>query len=457
METIQADLVVIGGGLAGHRCALEAARAGATVVLLEKMPRVGGSTVMSGGSIAFAGTDLQRSAGIEDSPERLKDDLLNVSGGYADPALIDVVASGQLAEYRFLTSRNIPFGPVQSSSGQSVPRVHSTPSSSLIDCLNTELNTLSNVSVLTDTRAMRLQQQRGRFAAVLADRKGTRIRLEAARGIVLTTGGFSRGLDLLRKFAPDASKALPAGGLGNEGDGLKLACEFGANLLDVGFVKGTFGGYFEAVPGEHYTVLLPIYRGAIAVNTKGQRFVDESKSYKTLGAACLEQDRALAYQIFDAAIMAQSMDTTPSFNFRLAERKGRIVSADSIAQLAAALKLPPEQLQETIAQYNADIAAGGDSRFGRSSLVHTHGTPVPIAAAPYYAYPTTTAINSTYAGVQVAPDMTVINVWGERMEGLYAAGEVTGGFHGEAYMTGSSLLKALVCGAVAARSALSGR
>jgi len=451
---MRADLVVIGGGLAGHRCALEAAHAGASVLLLEKMPKVGGSTVMSGGSIAFAGTDLQRSVGIEDSSEKLKEDLLTVSGGYAHPDLIDVVARGQLDEYRFLTRRNIAFGPVQSSSGQSVPRVHSTPSAALIERLNAELIALPGVQVLTETRAVRLGRDGGRFNEVMAERQGQRLQLRAARGIVLATGGFSRGLDLLRTFAPDASKALPAGGLGNEGDGIKLAWEFGANLLDLGFVKGTFGGYFEPVPGEHYTVLLPIYRGAVAVNTQALRFVDESQSYKTLGAACLEQDRALAYQIFDAAIMAQSMDTTPSFNFRAAERKGRIVAADSMAQLAARLQLLPDQLQATMDQYNADMVSGVDGKFGRKSLVHTHGRPVPITQAPFYAYPTTTAINSTYAGVQVAPDMTVMNVWGERLEGLHAAGEVTGGFHGEAYMTGSSLLKALVCGAVAARSAL---
>ena len=447
--------MVIGAGLAGHRCALEAAHRGASVVLLEKTGAAGGSTAMSGGSIAFAGTDLQKAAGIDDSPERLRQDLITVSGGYADPALIDVVVRHQLKEYEFLCNRKVPFGPVQSSSGQSVPRVHSTPAAKLIDLLHAELRTLANVKVLLEARAVRLTRQDDRVRSALVEHQGEKLEITARRGIVIASGGFSRGLDLLRQFAPDTSKALPAGGLGNEGDGIRMACEFGAGLQDLGFVKGTFGGYFQPVPGEYYTVLLPIYRGAIAVNVNGERFVDESQSYKTLGAACLEQDKALAYQVFDEAIMAQSMDTTPSFNFRAAVRKGRIISAASLAELAGKLGLPADRFQATVAGYNADISSGVDGKFGRKSLVHTHGTPVAIAKAPFHAYPTTTAINSTYAGIRVSPDMSVLNIWGEQINGLFAAGEVTGGFHGEAYMTGSSLLKSLVCGAVAARSALS--
>lgn len=455
MDSMQTDVVVIGGGLAGHRCALEAAQAGAQVLLLEKMPAVGGSTAMSGGSIAFAGTDLQRAAGVEDGADKLREDLLNASGGFANPALIDIVVARQLEEFGFLTSRGIPFGPVQPSSGQSVPRVHSTPSARLIERLHAELRSLPNVQVLLEARAMRLARSGRRIDTVGVEQKGRAFTIAARRGIVLATGGFSRSVELLRRFAPELASAQLAGGEGNEGDGLRMAWEFGADFLEVGFVKGTFGVYYKPVEGAFYTVLLPIYKGAIALNTAGERFVDESQSYKTLGAACLEQDRVLAFQVFDAAIMAQSADNTPSMNFRKSAEEGRVISAPTLAELAAKLGLPADKVAASVARYNADVAAGGvDRQFGRQSLVHVQGTPVPIAQGPFYAYPTTTAVNSTYAGLRVDTDMTVLNVWGERLEGLHAAGEVTGGFHGEAYMTGSSLLKALVCGAVAGRAVL---
>lgn len=95
--------------------------------------------------------------------------------------------------------------------------------------------------------------------------------------------------------------------------------------------------------------------------------------------------------------------------------------------------------------------------FGREALAHRFGRIVPIATPPFYGYLCTASINSTYAGLQVNPAMNVLDVWGDPITGLFAAGEVVGGFHGEAYMTGSSLVKALVFGAQAARSLLESR
>ena len=88
--------------------------------------------------------------------------------------------------------------------------------------------------------------------------------------------------------------------------------------------------------------------------------------------------------------------------------------------------------------------------FGRTGLVNGVGTLVPVEAAPFYAYPAVTAMTSTYGGLSVAPDTSVTRVDGTRIEGLYAAGEVVGGFHGASYMTGTALTKALVFGFEAA-------
>lgn len=458
MKTLTTDLVILGSGVAGHRAAIEAAHQGADVVLLEKMPAIGGSTVMSGGSWAFAGTDQQQRSGIEDSVELLRSDLIEVGGGYNELPLLDLYCSLQLEEYRFLLEQDVTFSDIQLSSGQSVPRSHPADPRFVLKRMHDRVSGLSNVHVMLGCAAQRLRCSDGgtRIDEVLAVSSQERMRVRARKGIVVATGGFSRGEKLLGAFAPDLKPALRAGGLGNEGDGIRMAQEFGAELADFGFLKATFGSYLEVVPDEPHTTLLPVYRGAIAVNTQGRRFVDESKSYKKLGSAVLGQQDHRAYQIFDDSIMEHSIDGVPSFDFRHALRKGRIVQADSIADLAVEIGVPREALEQTVSAYNQGVERGEDREFGRKALAHHFGSLVRIKTAPFFGYPCTASINTTYAGIRVGPDMGVRNVWDEPIEGLYAAGEVVGGFHGEAYMTGSSLVKGLIFGRVAAASALSG-
>lgn len=457
METIEAEVVIVGGGLAAHRAGIEASRLGADVLMLEKMPQVGGSTVLSGGSFAFAGTDLQKQAGIEDSPDRFRQDLIDVGGGQSDTSLVDLFVREQLSEYEFLRRQGVTFGLIQSSSGQSVPRTHPADPRRVLSILHDELKAAPRTRILLEARGTRLRRdgRDGRLRELVVQLRSGQAIVRAELGIVLATGGFSRGEDLLQLFAPELRKAMRGGGLGNEGDGLRMAWEHGACFADLGYVKGTFGSYVHVDPDRPLTgPLLPVYRGAIAVNLQGLRFVDESQSYKTLGKACLEQQHARAFQVFDESIMAQSASGVPSFDFGAALRQNRVVQAGSLPELAEKIEMDPENFVQAVTTYNEDVRSGHDRQFGRRALVHKYGLPVEISKAPFYAYPCTTAMHTTYAGLRVRDDMTVLNVWSEPLPGLYAAGEVVGGFHGEAYMTGSSLVKALVFGRIAARTAL---
>ena len=457
METIKADVVVVGGGLAAHRAGIEASTLGASVLMLEKMPVIGGSTVLSGGSFCFAGTELQKRAGIEDGPDQLRRDLIDAGGGQADISLIDLFVREQLGEYQFLRDRGVFFGAIQSSSGQSVPRLHPADPRKVLFLLHDELKAAPRTRILMEARATRIQRDGhdGRFREMLVQFKSGQVSVRAERGIVLATGGFSRSADLLKLFAPELRKAFPGGGLGNEGDGLRMAWEHGAAFADLGFVKATFGSYAYVDADRPSTrPLLPIYRGAIAVNLQGLRFVDESQSYKALGKACLDQENARAFQIFDDSVMAQSVDGVPSFDFRAAMRENQFVQAGALAELGAKINVDPKNFVNTLATYNEDVRSGHDRQFGRRTLVYKYGSLAEISKAPFYAYPCTTAMHSTYAGLRVRNDMTVLNVWNEPLPGLYAAGEVVGGFHGEGYMTGSSLVKALVFGRIAVRSAM---
>lgn len=451
----ETDVVVIGGGLAGYCAAHTAAEAGAQVLLLEKQSEIGGSTVLSGGFLAFAGTDLQKAAGIEDSNALLVSDLKNAGGRENDERLLNVYAEHQLEAYQWLITIGVTFKGVQLSSAQSVPRAHATDPQELMKRVADSAHRTGRVRTVLSAPAERLirMRQGDPVVGVLATLGGASQAIRARRGVVLAAGGFSRNAEMLRNFVPGQAKAVNYGGAGNTGDGIKMAWALGAGFRDMGYIKGTFGFHLNArtQPGRDWTKLF-VYRGAIAVNQHGKRYVDESLSYKLLGDAVLRQPDAMAYQIFDQGIMDQAADGVPPFDFRSAERRGLLLRADSIGALAAGIGVDAATLAATVRRYNGFLERGQDEDFGRDGLSTHYGKLVKIERPPFYAYPSTSGLIATYCGLTVDPDARVIDVFGEPIGWLFAAGELTGGFHGVAYMTGSSLGKCIVFGRIAGRN-----
>jgi fumarate reductase flavoprotein subunit len=449
-EPTEFDVIVIGGGLAGHCAALAAAEEGATAALLEKEQRTGGSTALSGGFFAFADTPLQRARGIADSNDLLYDDLRKVGGPATDPALLRAYVDGQRELHDWLLERGAAFPAVERSAGQSVPRSHQGDIGRILDLIASRAAATGRVTLRTGAAARRLLRDgnEGRVTGVRTD-AGT---IAARGGVVLATGGFSRSEELLREFAPNQAKALRIGGAGNVGDGLRMAWRLGAGLRDMSFVKGTFGTH-PTTGTEKHEILLGFYMGAIVVNRLGRRFIDESASYKLLGDACLAQPDALAFQIFDQNILDRSEPDVPLFDIKPALERGLVVRAETPEELARLCGIDPAALADTLRRYNAGVDAGRDPEFGRDGICNHSGALVRIDQPPFYAYPSTSVVLATYCGLTVTPEAEVLDVFAERIDGLYAAGEITGGFHGTAYMTGTSLGKAALFGRVAGRNA----
>ena len=453
----EADVVVAGGGLAGHCAALETAASGAEVLLLEKQEKTGGSTMISGGSFGFAGTGLQRKHGIEDSDALLFEDLRKVGGYLNDEALVRAYVSHQLDTYHWLASHGVAYERIFLASGQSVPRGHSRNPREVLEILAASGAASGRVRTRTSVRVKRLVRESvcSPVEGVEVEECGTARTIHARRGVVLASGGFSRSEALLALFAPTQAGALRAGGAGNTGDGLLMAWHLGAGMKDMGHIKGTFGGHPSASPDQH-ALMLPIYVGAIAVNAKGERFIDESKSYKLIGDAVLKQPEALGFQVFDQRIFDKGNPGIPTMAFQAKYAQGQILRADTVEALAAAAGIDAQGLARTIAAYNGAVDAGADAAFGRFGLSTGYGTLARIDQPPFYAYPSRSVIVATYCGVAVDAQMRVRDVFDTVIPGLYAAGEVTGGLHGSAYMTGSGLGKACIFGRIAARSAVAG-
>lgn len=458
-QDTQPDLLVIGGGLAGFSAALEAAERGLSVLLLEKTADTGGSSAMSGGCLAFAGTDLQAAQGVSDSAELLESDLLEVGQHENDTALVHTYCQHQLATYEWLKRHGVAFSPViETSSGQSVPRVHNVDPADTVRLLRRRAEATGRVTVRLGAAARRLlrDDERAPVRGVVVEDAQGRSELRARLGVVLASGGFGRNAELLHRFAPQYANAFFVCGEGNVGDGLLMAWKLGADLRDMAYIKGTFGKH--PVDEHNHHSCLAVYKGAIAINEAGKRFVDESISYKLLGDAVMAQPLHTSYQILDQAIFESGDDRVRILDFQRRLDEGLMIQADTLDALARMIEIDPQVLRDTVDRYNGFVDAGHDADFGRRHQVHHHGELVKIQTAPFYAYPSTAAVYGTYCGLRVDTQMRVIDVFGEPIAGLWAAGEVVGGFHGGAYMTGSALGKATVFGRLAAAdAAASGR
>jgi fumarate reductase flavoprotein subunit len=444
------QVVVVGAGLAGHCAALAAASQGADVLLLESEAAAGGSSRISAGFFAFAGTPLQAAQGIADGPDRLFEDLWSVGGGASDPALLRAYAGGQSALHDWLVSLGVGFTALEQGAGQSVPRAHRTDPAAMMDRLGAAVAATPRIVRRLGQRAASLLREDGRVAGV-ATGEGERI---PAGGVVLATGGFSLAEDLVARFAPCQEATIRVGGAGSRGDGLRMALPLRPALRDMQYLNGTFGAHPRS-GGARYEASLAFYLGAIIVNRAGHRFVDESISYKLIGAECLRQAGAIGFQVFDQDVFERGEAGVPLFDFAADLAAGRLLRAATPEQLAAACGIDPAGLRDTLAAYNAGIAAGRAP--GRDGLCNGTGTPPPLRRAPFYAFPSRTALLATYCGLATTADGAVLDTEGQPIPGLYAAGEITGGFHGAAYMTGSALGKAAFFGRAAGAAAATAR
>ncbi|KKW93010.1 FAD-dependent oxidoreductase [Sphingobium chungbukense] len=446
------DVIVIGGGAAGWAAALSAAQRGLKVMLLEKLAESGGSSAMSGGCLAFAGTDLQVAQGVADGPDLLFADLREVGQRVNDADLVRTYCDAQLGTYSWLKAAGVTFSPViETAAGQSVPRVHSVDPADMVRALRAAAEATGRIDYRTETIARTLRQDTGgRVTGVVLDNGET---LESARGVIIASGGFAKNPALLDRYAPHYAPAVFVAGAGSQGDGLQMAQALGAELRDMDYVKGTFGKHPTDESNDHS--LQAVYKGAIAVNQDGQRFVDESISYKLLGDAVMAQPWHCAYQIMDQGIFDTGDDRVRILDFGRRLEEGLFYVGDTLADLAAQIEIEPDVLVATVDRYNAHVDAGHDPDFGRSHLVHHHGALRRIDRAPFYAYPSTAVVFGTYCGLRIDSDAHVLRADGSWIKGLYAAGEVTGGFHGAAYMTGSALGKAVVFGRIAGQAVAS--
>ena len=272
---------------------------------------------------------------------------------------------------------------------------------------------------------------------------------EARRSVVLTTGGFTRNRRMMRNYGGrDGGRVFPVSAPGARGDGLAMAMALGGDTADMAAGVGPTGPA-EPVSGRGALIN---YCGAVLLNLAGHRFADESAMYSDISKAALRQDNLTIVQVYDSAVRDAYSKTM----------WGRVLSGfveveaptlDALLNRLGASGLHARQAADTIATYNRSVVAGIDPAFGRVHLVGTHGRPVPIVQPPFYGLVTIPGTTQTNGGVRVDTRMRVLDVFGVPITGLFAAGEVAGGFHGGGYLSGTHVGAALVFGQLAGRAA----
>ncbi len=452
----EVDVVVAGAGGAGVAAAIELADAKASVIVFEKQPTIEDSSSSTcGGMYAFAGTDFQEKHGIKDSNDLFYKDLMNVGQWKNNEKLVQAYVNNQLDTYRWMTGFGVKWIAIEALAGMSVARGHVTDPADALRRLKEAAEKKGAKFFFETSVTGLLTDANKKVIGVTAKGKGKSLRIKARKGVLLASGGFGRDPKRLATIDPKLPQVVPVVGLGHTGEGHRMAEELGAFFRDTEYVKPTFGIFYTGT--DNHSLSMMYYNGGIIVNKQGKRFVDESKSYKDLGKASLAQTDAIGYQIFDQKMFQIGVDRVKGLPTEKAlwgldeVRIKNLIKADAIEELASKVGLPPTALKETVANYNKGVAAGKDIEFGRIALSGGAGKITSIETAPFYCYPSRSVLPGTYGGIVVDEDMHVLNRQG-RIPGLWAAGEIVGGFHGASYMSGSAVGKAVIFGRIAGRN-----
>jgi fumarate reductase flavoprotein subunit len=447
------DVVVIGGGGAGLAAAVSAHQNGAEVIVIEKMPRLGGNTILSGGALNAAGSPRQTAQGIEDSTDKHFTQTYEGGDKVGNPALIKVLTDNAYPAVEWLESMGMEFNEeVFTVLGGLWPRAHkpSTPlGTGFIDTYEKYINENNGIEILLDTEAIEFIVENERVVGVKAKGLKGDVVLNANNGVVLATGGFGANVELRDKYNqnwPALTEIKTTNHPGATGDGLVLAEAVNANLIGLEHIQLLPMG--DPVTGSLSGNIEQGVENRIFVNKDGNRFVDEGARRDVMTKALMEQQDAYMWVIVDKHSYPTE-DTKNNFNESMEEliKQGRAFKGDTLEELAEKIGVDPANLVNAVKEFNEVVEKGGPDAFGRTLFADKLDT------APFYAGARVPTVHHTMGGVEITESAQVLDANGNVIPGLYAAGEVAGGIHGTNRLGGNALADIAVFGKIAGESA----
>jgi fumarate reductase flavoprotein subunit len=399
----EADVIVVGAGTAGLPAAITAADRGAKVTVLEAWSGPASSLAYIVGGTPFAGTDIQKEKGIDDSPEKMYQNAVEVSGG--SPDLWRVIVDRELATYEWLKGLGAKSVELWPASRHDAIRIHRWEGhgARVLKILR-EAAGERGIEMLFRHRAEKLilDPATGRVVGVRVKHEDKALHFGARKGVILATGGFIMNKELVREFGPHYVDCVPVTPPTHMGDGLKMALQVGAATEGIGMA--VCPSISVCTETNHTTVMRA--QGAICVNRDAKRWADEvGPPYNVTFADLIRQyPDGLHFQIYDNKIreIASSEDYLHVKEY----------TADTIEELAGTVSLEPEALVKTINNYNSSIDEHGyDTEYGRMYWGGRMGKepPAKIDTSPFYAIRCKVSLSSLKGGLKINTRSQVVD------------------------------------------------
>lgn len=455
------DVIVIGSGFAGLSAAIEAAEAGAEVVVLKKMKVKGGNSVISDGALAVAGSDLQTRAGVKDSPELMQRDMQAAGLGLNHPELVKRVTREAARTFRWTVDHlGVRYKDrVDRFGGHSVARSIATHNNSGVPIIRKQLAHLKGLPVDIRTRAYLtsiLRDSEGTVRGV-AYRNGYRfgkpdsgksMTLAARKAVILATGGF--GTDVTFRSIQDPRLDGKIGHTNHRGataEGLISALKLGATPVQLSWVQlGPWACADEKGfgRGSSFVSYAVFSAGVIVRPDTGDRFVNELADRRIRADAILETGQT-CIGVVDSIGAARGEEM-----LTICLKRGYVRRFDNLTRLSEAYGMPSGQFAATIERFNRAFKEGEADELGKPILEGAG----PILEPPFYGVRIWPKVHYTMGGIRINPRAEVIDLYGNSIPGLFAAGEVTGGFHGASRLGSCAIPECLVMGRVAGKNAV---
>ena len=498
---MEADVIVVGGGGAGLAAAISASENGAKVIVVEKNGAVGGDTLVCGAiynnpdealqskvemSDAVKKT-LEAGIGVEPVDEAHKELIDTVSkewkqhqadgkttlfdsdawftlqtynGGdnVADLDLVKVLCDNAAAGYEWIQGLGMEFNDtIGQGAGSLWQRTHTSTKPMGTGFISTYVENIAadeNVEMITSTTATKLvQDDTGRVVGVEAeDVNGNTYKFQASKGVVLAAGGFAANSKMVSEYNTtgkwnDLSKVPTTNRFScSQGDGIIMAQEIGAALYQMEEIQLLYLGNVKDGGLTKYPARC--VNGTdqeIFINKNGERFVKEDGRRDEICLQVLAQPDAMFYFLESADGDYTDVNTAltaDGFTFKEMEEQGYIIIADTLDEMAEKLGCDGETLKATVDTFNASVDSGEDE-FGRT-LFSTK-----LENGPFVATPRQACVHHTMGGVKIDTEGRVLKEDGTPIEGLVAAGEITGGIHGANRLGGNAVVDTVVFGKLA--------
>ena len=453
-KTSNYDVVVIGAGGAGFSAAITAKNAGANVVLLEKMPAVGGNSLISGAEMNVAKNWVQPKLGInDDSPELHAQDTFKGGDGKGDMKVINVMTHEALDAAKWcrdylgvrFEDDNLFFFGGHSRKRALIPVGHT--GTEFIAKFQAKADELG-IPVITNMKAEELIKDKdGRVVGVKATMDGSEYTFNAKGGVVLATGGFGANPEMVKKYNPKIDERFKTTDApGSTGEALYMAERAGAELVNMGYIQtypicDPLSGAIELIADARFD-------GAIMLNQEGKRFVEELQRRDVLSEAILNQTGQYCWVLWNDNIGKISNTVKAHANeYEAFTKQGIMTTCDDLKCIADFTKIPFDQLRKTVKRVSDMAGKGNDKDFNhRAGLMD-------MQQGKYYVIKAVPSTHHTMGGVRINEKAEALTAEGKVIPGLWAAGEVTGVTHGTNRLGGNAYTDIIVFGRIAGEAA----